>query len=300
MSTRRNLVGLACATVLAAGGIVATAGPASSADNAVNIKVDPGYWTWTGTITTYYAFCNEGLTEETACYRTDLIETKQFTVKPGSGLNDIITETWIADQDHVVVLTNNTLAGNGVTRKGDDVAVWIAQHNPISGSEYEYMAPTVTYHDETVKHNFGQPGGEYELKFYPSDTSPPSLGSTRAAVSAAFDGGKGCTVKGTPGDDVLKGTSGDDVICGLGGNDVIHAAGGDDVIHAGDGYDVIHGGNGNDSIVGGKGHDTIHAGKGADDISGGKGKDAIHHTKGHDWVHGGKHKDKLIDTGGRP
>ena len=300
MNLKNALVGLATTTLLAAGGIVATAGPAASSDspNAVNIKVDPGYWTWTGTITTYYAQCNEGV--KTECYRTDFIEAKQFTVQPGSGLNDIITETWIADQDHVVVLTDNTFTGNGVTRKGDDVAVWIAQHNPFSGSEYEYMDPTVTHHDETVKHNFGQPGGEYELKFYPSDTYPPSLSSTRAAVSAAIDGGKGCTVKGTPGDDVLKGTSGDDVICGLGGNDVIHAGGGNDVIHAGDGHDEVHGGNGNDTIVGGKGNDTIHGGKGADDISGGKGKDTIHHTKGHDWVHGGPHKDKLIDVGGRP
>jgi Ca2+-binding RTX toxin-like protein len=208
-------------------------------------------------------------------------------------LLDVTFGLHVEDTSYRITVTNNVFTNGTITRKGGDVGVRI--YNPMFGS---MSAPwsQVSPGDVPMAFNFGKPGGNYELKFYPT-VDAPSLQNLNATVSAAVAGGLGCTIKGTPGDDTLTGTSGNDVICGLGGNDVIRSKGGDDVIHAGGGQDTIHGGNGNDTVVGGKGHDTIHGGEGADDISGGKGKDTIHHTKGHDWVHGGPHKDNIVDAG---
>ena len=52
----------------------------------------------------------------------------------------------------------------------------------------------------------------------------------------------GCTIVGTPGDDVLYGTNGADHICGLGGNDRIYGKAGDDVLDGGTGKDTLYGG----------------------------------------------------------
>ncbi|WP_298135252.1 Ig-like domain repeat protein [Micropruina sp.] len=106
----------------------------------------------------------------------------------------------------------------------------------------------------------------------------------------------GCTIVGTPGDDVLKGTNGDDVICGLGGNDTITGGNGNDTIYGGSGNDVIDGGNGNDIIDGGPGNDTITGGNGKDTITGGSGNDTIKAGNDDDSVDGGDGND-VIDGG---
>jgi len=74
------------------------------------------------------------------------------------------------------------------------------------------------------------------------------------AGSGAGGGGGGapaCTLRGSPGDDVLLGTPGRDVICAGGGDDVVNAAGGDDVVRGGDGNDVLRGEAGRDALSGG-------------------------------------------------
>lgn len=303
MNLKTAFVGLGGATLLAATGIVATATPASAL-NFVHVRVDPANWTWSGTISIYHTNCRNGDNEDDSCVYVDPDATEfttDFIEGPSTGLVEIPTgdvwwDTGSYQRDLRVTFTNNTFTSDsGVTRKGGDVQVRIV--DPTFGQMYVAWQQ-ITPGEVPVTFNFGKPGGEYELKAYP-EFGAPSLQNLNASMSAAVAGGAGCTVKGTPGDDVLEGTSGDDVICGLGGNDVIRGKGGDDVIHGGGGHDTIRGGNGNDLIAGGKGRDTIHAGgKGADDISGGKGKDTIHHTKGHDWVHGGPHKDKLINVNG--
>ncbi len=69
---------------------------------------------------------------------------------------------------------------------------------------------------------------------------------------------RGCTVGGTPGDDVLYGTRGNDVICSLGGDDHVHGGGGDDVIRAGAGNDAISVHYGRGFVNCGAGNDIYH------------------------------------------
>ena len=276
------LVVLATTTLLAPVGALVSAGPASADNDVVHVKLDPASgWTWSGTLNVFDQYKG--------------VASKDFTFGPGGGPQDVIditVATWM-NYDYLIF---GTFTGGGVTRNAHSRT---SVHDPQLGDLYIYSSYTAESDIDLVAKLTKVSSDNYELVLSPS-TNAPSLQNLNASVAAAFDGGRGCTVKGTAGDDVLKGTSGDDVICGFGGNDTIHGKGGDDVIHAGRGHDTVHGGSGHDTIVGGKGNDTIHGGKGADDISGGKGKDTIHHTKGHDWVHGGPHKDKLIDIGGRP
>jgi hypothetical protein len=95
---------------------------------------------------------------------------------------------------------------------------------------------------------------------------------------------RGCTVIGSPGDDVLRGTRNADVICGRGGDDVIAGRGGadtiygdagDDRIGAGAGDDTVYGGTGADVARGGPGEDVLAGGPGADDLGGGTGRDHL-------------------------
>lgn len=119
--------------------------------------------------------------------------------------------------------------------------------------------------------------------------------------------GPGCTITGTPGDDVLTGTWRDDVICGLGGNDIIRALGGKDTAYGGSGNDVIYGNAGSDHLLGEAGNDTVHGGGGYDTVNGGKGRDQLNGNRGNDtfwakdfWkdgLNGGPGTDKArIDT----
>ncbi len=106
----------------------------------------------------------------------------------------------------------------------------------------------------------------------------------------------GCTVAGTPGDDILVGTERSDVICGLGGNDVIDGLGGNDVILGGAGNDRIAGGNGNDRLSGGSGNDVLSGGAGQDVLSGGAGRDRLSGGAGNDRLNGGSGRD-VMDGG---
>jgi len=95
----------------------------------------------------------------------------------------------------------------------------------------------------------------------------------------------GCTVKGTPGNDVLRGTPGADKICGLGGNDRINGRGGNDVTLGGAGNDVITGGPGQDTLLGGSGNDRLAArDRAADVVDGGPGRDVATIDRGRDRV----------------
>lgn len=82
----------------------------------------------------------------------------------------------------------------------------------------------------------------------------------------------GCTIFGTPGNDVLNGTPRRDVICGFGGNDRIDGRGGDDVIRGGAGDDILIGGPGNDKLFGEGGNDRLNV------------RDGV---RGNDLAHGG-------------
>lgn len=98
---------------------------------------------------------------------------------------------------------------------------------------------------------------------------PAALAQPAAAAAKPADAGKQprCTIRGTPGDDVLRGTNGRDVICGGRGDDVLDGRGGDDILIGGPGDDVLKGGGGRDTLVGGAGRDTLHGGHGRDRIA---------------------------------
>ena len=98
---------------------------------------------------------------------------------------------------------------------------------------------------------------------------------------------RGCTIRGSAGDDRLVGTHGDDVICGEGGDDVIDGGGGrdvafgdggDDLVAGGDSGDTLYGGDGDDELAGGDGFDVLSGGPGDDRLAGGPGSD--HHEGG--------------------
>ncbi|HZG48698.1 MAG TPA: VWA domain-containing protein [Thermoleophilaceae bacterium] len=102
-----------------------------------------------------------------------------------------------------------------------------------------------------------------------------------------------CTIRGTPGPDVLRGTAERDVICGLGGNDVIRALGGDDTVQGGSGNDVLWGQRGADRLFGGTGHDRLSGGRGKDVGSGQRGRDRLYGGAGMDLLSGGRGRDRL-------
>ena len=96
-----------------------------------------------------------------------------------------------------------------------------------------------------------------------------------SAGVAPVVGAPGCTIVGTPGDDVLEGTPGDDVICGRGGDDRLVGRGGDDQLRGGRGDDELSGRGGDDLARGEQGKDVIKGGGGDDRLRGGKGNDQL-------------------------
>lgn len=96
----------------------------------------------------------------------------------------------------------------------------------------------------------------------------------------------GCTIIGTPGDDVLGGTVHNDVICGLGGNDTLDGGNGDDTLLGGSGNDILLGGNGKDVLNGNAGDDTLRGGNGKDSLTGGLGSDSLRGERGADVLDG--------------
>lgn len=109
-------------------------------------------------------------------------------------------------------------------------------------------------------------------------------------------GGSGCTIDGTPRDDVLVGTARRDVICGGAGNDVIRGRGGNDLLRGGAGadrvsgdagHDVVDGGPASDRLAGDAGNDTLRArDRRRDTVAGGPGRDGASVDRGLDRVSG--------------
>jgi hypothetical protein len=97
---------------------------------------------------------------------------------------------------------------------------------------------------------------------------------------------RGCTIRGTHGDDVLRGTGGDDVICGLAGDDVVRGAGGNDTVYGDAGNDRLSGGRGDDTVYGDAGADRLSGGRGADVLAGGPGADRLRGDRGADHLDG--------------
>jgi uncharacterized repeat protein (TIGR01451 family) len=96
----------------------------------------------------------------------------------------------------------------------------------------------------------------------------------------------GCTIIGTPGDDLLHGTVKADVICGLGGNDTLSGENGDDTLLGGSGNDSLLGANGRDVLNGDAGDDTLRGGNGKDSLTGGLGADSLRGERGPDLLDG--------------
>jgi hypothetical protein len=99
---------------------------------------------------------------------------------------------------------------------------------------------------------------------------------------------RGCTIRGTSGDDSLRGTGGDDVIC---------AGGGDDRVAAGAGRDAVFGDAGDDELDGGLGDDTLYGDDGEDRLDGGPGDDVIIPGNGRDVVDCGPGVDTVEGSG---
>lgn len=115
---------------------------------------------------------------------------------------------------------------------------------------------------------------EWRVSINPPPVVPPTPPGVGGVTSPDDPRADACTIKGTPGDDVLTGTSRPEVICGFGGNDRISGRGGDDVIFGGLGNDRIAGGRGSDVLHGNRGRDLLLARDGVRDIvDGGSGND---------------------------
>ena len=67
----------------------------------------------------------------------------------------------------------------------------------------------------------------------------------------------GCTITGTPSDDVISGTPADDTICAGAGKDTIEGLAGNDTLGGEGGTDTLLGGVGDDTLDGGPGKDTV-------------------------------------------
>jgi Ca2+-binding RTX toxin-like protein len=112
--------------------------------------------------------------------------------------------------------------------------------------------------------------------------------------------GRGCTITGTAGNDVLRGNANRNVICGLGGNDVIYGLGGNDVLYGDGGNDTIYGGNRGDRLVGGAGDDRLYGQRGDDLLYGGAGHDRLEGGAGFDGFFArDRRRDVLVGGPGR-
>lgn len=94
--------------------------------------------------------------------------------------------------------------------------------------------------------------------------SPQAEKRCRGNTATIVDRGRGGTIRGTPGRDVI--------IAGR-GNDIVRARGGDDIVCGGPGGDSIRGQGGPDRIYGDDGNDRLIGGGGGDSCVGGKDRD---------------------------
>jgi uncharacterized repeat protein (TIGR01451 family) len=127
----------------------------------------------------------------------------------------------------------------------------------------------------------------------PTGLTGNNAATATTTVAPAVAGARGCTITGTPGDDILVGAEGNDVICGLGGDDRISAGDGDDIVYGDAGDDRILGGAGNDRLDGRAGDDRVDGEDGDDTALGGVGADRVLGEDGDDWLKGGAGADVL-------
>jgi Ca2+-binding RTX toxin-like protein len=149
-----------------------------------------------------------------------------------------------------------------------------AKHNVNGATDLVVLASSqsASGNPKTYWHHFDNLTG--------GDTPPPPSGG-------------GCTIRGTPGADVIDGTNRRDIICGRGGNDTIHSLGGRDRVVGGGGNDRIFGGGKSDVLVGGGGKDLLHGASGRDRYSGGAGRDTLRARDGlRELVRGGGGRDR--------
>jgi Ca2+-binding RTX toxin-like protein len=117
--------------------------------------------------------------------------------------------------------------------------------------------------------------------------APILLAGSLVAGSATGDAkAPRCTIKGTPGDDVLRGTGRANVLCGGGGDDRISGKGGADTLRGGGGKDLLRGGGGADLLEGGGGADRLKGQGGDDVLNGGGGRDQLDGGPGLDVLDG--------------
>ena len=182
-------------------------------------------------------------------------------------------------------------AGGSVT-----VDVTSGDGSATAGADYTAVSTTLTFAPGQTAASFTvavaadalEEGDETLLLSLRAPTGGASLGSPATAVLTIVDDDAptGCTITGTPGDDVLTGTGRDDVICGLGGNDTLAGGGGDDVLLGGPGDDVLDGGRDDDVLDGGISDDTLRGGAGDDRLTGGPGTDQLSGDAGNDVLDG--------------
>lgn len=132
---------------------------------------------------------------------------------------------------------------------------WARECDYVAGNEC-FLRFDLAKHTVAIFDLVGAPPSHY--------VEPPP--SPAPAPEPAAAPPPGCTIGGTPGDDVLYGTAAHDVICALGGNDHIHGGRGNDVIRGGAGNDELEGQHGSDRLVGGAGRDILDGGPGRDDL----------------------------------
>ena len=83
-------------------------------------------------------------------------------------MQNILDWTWDAAETYIVELSGVTLTGGGATLHPDSSEVRLL--DPPVGWMYVSLAPPTT--PDSIQYAFGKPGGEYELKFYPTADVP--------------------------------------------------------------------------------------------------------------------------------
>jgi hypothetical protein len=134
---------------------VVLAGPAHADNDVIHIRLDPASgWTWSGTL---YAFNTAGL-----------VASKNFTVGPGGGLQDVMDVTVDSLTNYSFWIYDSTLTGGGVTGTVD-IQAWV--HN--DAFQDLYLSTQVSKGDVPMAANLGKFGSDdYELKFYPIVDAP--------------------------------------------------------------------------------------------------------------------------------
>jgi len=137
---------------------VGLAAPAH-ASNDVHIRVDPRDWTWNGTVSVSSVSCNNR-----GCYNPAEVKTQDFAVGPNAGLQGILDWTWGASDTYLVRMGDSTLTSGDMTWYPRQIYIQVT--DPLVGEMNASRGPSDSGLVGT-QYDFGKPGGEYELKFYP-------------------------------------------------------------------------------------------------------------------------------------